>query len=319
MTSKTWLAVIPLVLVCEAAAAGVTVEVKATGTVSWNYFFHSLWDVLEGSAVELTFRVESETFLDAGESRRAYVIDPGSFELVFETHTISLYGAPHGFVETPYFVIRDDDAGADGFFVSSDVDSVVGVYLAASGAYATPRSRLQVESDTDLLSSSSLLDALGSYDASDLDLFPWVLDDDIFEPMGINLETLTITALGGGWTDEGSALDGVAGPPRLAGLGDLSAGSSNALWLVDAAVAAPAALFVSLAAAPLPFKGGVLMPGAALPPVITATGPGGDVPLLFHMPPGLPAGTELWTQWAIADGSAVAGVALSNAVRGLTP
>jgi len=37
------------------------------------------------------------------------------------------------------------------------------------------------------------------------------------------------------------------------------------------------------------------------------------------MPEGVPAGFELWAQFAIQDPGAVQGVALSNAVRGVTP
>ena len=33
------------------------------------------------------------------------------------------------------------------------------------------------------------------------------------------------------------------------------------------------------------------------------------------MPAGLPGGVELWAQWAIQDGAAPVGVALSNALR----
>jgi len=37
------------------------------------------------------------------------------------------------------------------------------------------------------------------------------------------------------------------------------------------------------------------------------------------MPSGAPSGTELWVQWAITDAGATAGVALSNAIKGVTP
>jgi hypothetical protein len=37
------------------------------------------------------------------------------------------------------------------------------------------------------------------------------------------------------------------------------------------------------------------------------------------MPAGVPGGTSLVLQWAIQDAAAVQGVALSNALKGLTP
>jgi hypothetical protein len=53
--------------------------------------------------------------------------------------------------------------------------------------------------------------------------------------------------------------------------------------------------------------------------VILPTSPGGEIPIPFVMPSGIPAGTEIWVQWAIQDAAAVKNVAPSNAVLGLTP
>jgi hypothetical protein len=121
------------------------------------------------------------------------------------------------------------------------------------------------------------------------------------------------------WTDEGSALAGVAGDPRLAGSGTLAAGSDNAVDLSNAAPSATAGLFLALASTPVPFKGGTLVPVPFFEPVIVTTSGTGSLPLPFVMPVGVPAGTELWVQWAIQDAAAVKGVSLSNAVLGLTP
>ena len=59
--------------------------------------------------------------------------------------------------------------------------------------------------------------------------------------------------------------------------------------------------------------------GLALTPIAFATSGNGAIVIPFTTPPGLPAGTELWLQWAIVDATAVHGIALSNAVLGLTP
>lgn len=122
------------------------------------------------------------------------------------------------------------------------------------------------------------------------------------------------------WRDEGHALAGVAGAPLLVGQGDLAAGSSNALLLADAAPTAAAGLFVALTGGAVPFKGGVLLPFPALgPPLPAATDADGGIALPFVMPAGVPAGTELWLQWAIHDATAIHGVALSNGLVGTTP
>ena len=68
-----------------------------------------------------------------------------------------------------------------------------------------------------------------------------------------------------------------------------------------------------------PFKGGTLKPFPFFDPAILSTSPAGEIPVAFVMPLGLPAGTEVWVQWAIQDAAAIHGVALSNAIQGVTP
>jgi hypothetical protein len=121
------------------------------------------------------------------------------------------------------------------------------------------------------------------------------------------------------WSDQGSALAGVAGTPLTTGTGTLAAGSANQVDLSGAAPLATAGLFVALSSTPVPFKGGTLKPFPFLPPLFLTTSASGTIEIPFHMPLGVPAGTDLWVQWAIQDGAAVAGVALSNAIQGVTP
>ena len=121
------------------------------------------------------------------------------------------------------------------------------------------------------------------------------------------------------WSDQGSALAGVAGTPLATGTGTLASGSANQVDLSGAAPLATAGLFVALSSTPVPFKGGTLKPFPFLPPVFLTTSPSGTIGIPFAMPPGVPAGTELWVQWGIQDGAAASGVALSNAIMGLTP
>jgi len=89
--------------------------------------------------------------------------------------------------------------------------------------------------------------------------------------------------------------------------------------LTRAKPGALAGLVVGLTSANLPFKGGTLVPAPSLGPVFVPVSGGGAIVLPFTMPAGLPAGTELWMQWAIPDAAAVHGVALSNALLGTTP
>ncbi|RKY18485.1 MAG: hypothetical protein DRQ55_13220 [Planctomycetota bacterium] len=130
---------------------------------------------------------------------------------------------------------------------------------------------------------------------------------------------LTLPDHGGAFSDQGCALPGLAGAPWLAGSGDLSAGSAQAIALVNASPLSLAGLFVSLSSTPVPFKGGTLKPFPPFDPILLPTDGAGEITLPFVMPAGVPTGTQLWLQWAVQDGGAVKGVALSNALRGLTP
>jgi uncharacterized delta-60 repeat protein len=124
---------------------------------------------------------------------------------------------------------------------------------------------------------------------------------------------------GGAWEDHGGALAGALGAPLLVGTGDLSAASANAVTLSNALPSAPSALFLAFSSAPVPFKGGTLQPFPFVGPFLMSTNGAGAIAIPFTMPSGVPAGTQLWLQWAIQDGAAVQGVALSNAILGLTP
>ncbi len=121
----------------------------------------------------------------------------------------------------------------------------------------------------------------------------------------------------GPWTDLGGGLAGVAGVPRLAGQGDLVPGTPGQLTLDGAASSASCALFLSLIQTGVPFKGGTL---SAFPPLATfylATDAAGALVLPWPAwPSGLPVGLELFFQSAVADPAALAGVSLSNLLRG---
>ncbi|MCB9897702.1 MAG: hypothetical protein H6825_06850 [Planctomycetes bacterium] len=120
------------------------------------------------------------------------------------------------------------------------------------------------------------------------------------------------------WTDEGSALGGVAGDPALAGAGSLAGGTAATLTLSNAAGSAMSVLVIAGGSSPAPFMGGTFLPGPAIVSVALTTSPAGGWAFKFRAPTAA-SGSELWAQAAIADGAAVQGVSLSNAVKGVTP
>ncbi|HUC33366.1 MAG TPA: VCBS repeat-containing protein, partial [Ilumatobacteraceae bacterium] len=123
----------------------------------------------------------------------------------------------------------------------------------------------------------------------------------------------------GAWTDLGSGLAGVAGIPSLVGTGPLTAGSAGSLTLSNAAPSSVCALFVSLSSAPAPFKCGTLVPVPVALQLTLVTNGSGALPLAWGAWPSGLSGASLYFQYAIADGAAVCGTSLSNALRADVP
>ena len=90
------------------------------------------------------------------------------------------------------------------------------------------------------------------------------------------------------------------------------------LRILGGGPSAVATLVIGIAQLSAPFKGGVLVPALDVTVFTTSSGAGGFV-LPFRTPAGLPSGFEIWAQCAIQDAAAINGVALSNAVLGVSP
>jgi hypothetical protein len=123
----------------------------------------------------------------------------------------------------------------------------------------------------------------------------------------------------GAWTDEGFALAGVQGDPLLVGTGSLAPFSPNVLTLSNAAPNAVSHLLANTTSSLQAFKGGTLVPTS---PLLFNIGLATDASrgwvLKFHAPD-LPSGFVFYCQAATVDAAAVAGVSLSNGVKGTTP
>jgi len=121
------------------------------------------------------------------------------------------------------------------------------------------------------------------------------------------------------WTDLGFALPGASGAPQLAGLGELTTGSTGRLTLTSSAPSAPAILFLALDSTPAPFKCGTLVPAPVVTSFVVVTNPIGEVLLGWSSWPAGLSGLSLYFQYGIQDAAAVCGVALSNALRADVP
>lgn len=121
------------------------------------------------------------------------------------------------------------------------------------------------------------------------------------------------------WSLFGAGVAGTNGIPVLSGGGSLAPGSSGSLSLTSANPTSSSILFGSLASSPISFVGGTLFayPVSISVPLLTSAN--GNSVLPFTWPTGIPSGTSLYFQFAVQDDAAHHGVALSNALRAVTP
>lgn len=121
-------------------------------------------------------------------------------------------------------------------------------------------------------------------------------------------------------TDLGNALAGTHGLPALIGNSSLTAGSSVTLRLEGALENANAVLVLGLSAINAPFKGGVMVPSVT-PALFVDMSTDGDglAELMGVWPGGIPSGFETYFQCWIPDPAGPAGLAASNALKGMTP
>ncbi len=176
-------------------ALSAQVTVTVTGEVEFNLIAAPpLGDPNPGDCATMTLAVDSEVFVNSASfPTRGYAIDPSSFSLTMGSTTIGLQ-SPFPAGQTPYFVLRDNDPAVDGFFVSTSVDSPVGVPLAQAGGFGQFRDNFSVTYLGGTLGSLDILDAAGTYDFDGLTVFHWTVDDGPFEPLGLVVESLTIVA-----------------------------------------------------------------------------------------------------------------------------
>lgn len=178
------------------AAYATQVEVTVTGEVEFNQVRNPpLSDVMPGDAASLTFLVDSNVFMNSMSfPTRGYDIDQSSFMLTLGAVTVGLQN-PFPMGETAYFVLRDNDPAVDGFIVADSVDFPTGVPLDQAGNFDQFRNNYYVTYTGDTLDSLDILDALGTYDFTNLTVYNWTIDDGPFNAMGIIFQQMTITAV----------------------------------------------------------------------------------------------------------------------------
>src|SRR5262245_1372541 len=132
---------------------------------------------------------------------------------------------------------------------------------------------------------------------------------------GIEVDHLQL-ATPGPWSVLAGGKAGSPGLPQLLGSGDLDAGSSNQLSLVNAHPLSTATLVVGATQLGAPFKGGTMVPFPTfLLPLPTDASGATTLPFVL---PTLPPGIPLWFQFWIQDPTASKGLSASNGLKAVT-
>jgi hypothetical protein len=186
-----------LMLLLAAPVMADPVAVSILGTVEYNQVsIGQFGNVNPGDAVEITFMLDSNNFLDSGTyPTRGYVIDETSFQLTAGSATVQLFDP---FPGTPYFTLRDNDPAVDGFIFSKnqvDFPSNLDLNEPANGAGTRYfQSHFEVGYTGDTLSSLDILDAIGVYTFTGLTSFYFTIQDLGFDPIGFIFVSLTISS-----------------------------------------------------------------------------------------------------------------------------
>lgn len=156
-------------------ATAVPVQVTVTGVVESSVIQGNQANVPDGAPVVMSFQVDSTNFLNSPSfPTRGYPINLSSFNMTAGGQPINITNPQVS--GTAYFVLRNNDPAVDGFFVSKNVDVPIPVDVNIPGL--TPVHELDFSrtfNDGTPLPSLNILDALGSYDFSNISSYNWTI------------------------------------------------------------------------------------------------------------------------------------------------
>ncbi|MCC6409345.1 MAG: hypothetical protein IT453_19460 [Planctomycetes bacterium] len=310
------------------AFSGIPVTVTVTGTVEYNQITAPpLGLAKKDDVATMTFVLDSSDFVNSPNfPTRGYRIVQSSFTLTAGATTIGLK-SPFPAGQTPYFVIRDNDPAVDGFLVSTNVDLPFGVSLNQNGAFGSFIDNFYVTYGGSTLPSLDVLDALGTYTFTGLQVYNWTIDDGPVNPLSIAFSQIEIECgpkdaviyCQGKVNSQGCTpgLSTDAGSPSMSG-GPWNVTASNLLNNKFGV------FFYGSAAQNLPFQGGTLC--VQLPVVRTpAQSSGGNPPpsdcsgqMVLDITTALPASLApsfVYIQAWSRDPLAPFGTSLSNAAE----
>lgn len=203
---KKLMAVILFAFVVSLPVQAGLVRVEISGTVDFNQvrppasFNRDI--VRSGDPVLASFLVDSAVFTDSSFfPTRGYVVIQDSYTLTFGAATgpvIEPLAVPYPNGGTPYFVIRNNDPGVDGFFVSTDsVDFPFDYLWVDEPGRLAPffQQTFEVTYPQDRLPSLDIYDAVGTYDYTGLSSFYFTMLDGFADAMEISYSKMTISVV----------------------------------------------------------------------------------------------------------------------------
>lgn len=172
------LRVISLVAMIGLPSAGAAradiVSVVTRGVVEFSVIGGSMAGVQAGDPVVMSYSVDSNVFVNSPN------FPTRGYPLLLDTFSMTVAGRPVPIVnpqpdgQTAYFVMRNNDPGVDGFVLSTNVDFPVPVTVTIPGL--APEHELDflvTFNDGNVFPSLDILNALGTYDASNISVYNW--------------------------------------------------------------------------------------------------------------------------------------------------
>lgn len=201
---KKLMAVILFAFVVSLPVQAGLVRVEISGAVEFNQvrapasFNRDI--VRSGNPVLVSFLVDSAIFTDSSFfPTRGYDVIQDSYTLTFDAATgpvIEPLAVPNPTGYTPYFVIRNNDPGVDGFFVSTgSVDFPFDYLWIDEPGRLAPffQQTFEVTYPQDRLPSLDIYDAVGTYDYDGLSSYYFTMLDGFADAMEIAYAQMTIS------------------------------------------------------------------------------------------------------------------------------
>ena len=200
-----------LLAACLASTASAAIiQVDIVGTVEFNIANPTnpntnpdILGIQVGDTMTYSFLLDSNNYVDSGSFPvRGYIIDTTSFSITTDNGFSTSLVNPLPFGADAYFVLRNNDPGVDGFYLTwGGVDFPGGLPTLENGLFGDPfEAHFSVGYDVNTLASLDIIDAAGTYDYGSggpgtLSSFYFNLVDLGFEVVGINYSHTTISVI----------------------------------------------------------------------------------------------------------------------------